>query len=178
LLVLLRRAWLACCSWRLDPDQRDRAVLGASKPSGQTLALFVTVLFITILLSIPGQSYSVLGVAFVALAVISGVGLLMLDRRARADTHQRDTGAHAIALTMDAIAPSAIASILLLVAGVLLIFGVRAGLDVVVLPVLVALGPRRRRHERLARVDDGPKIAGRPALVSDRRIVRCGPRLP
>jgi hypothetical protein len=30
-------------------------------------------------------------------------------------------------------------AILLLVAGVLLIFGVRAGLDVVVLPVLVAL---------------------------------------
>jgi hypothetical protein len=96
--------------------------------AAQTLALFVTVLFITILLSIPGQSYSVLGVEFVALALISGVGLLMLDRRARADTHQRDTGA-----------PNAITSILLLVAGVLLIFGVRAGLDVVVLPVLVAL---------------------------------------
>jgi hypothetical protein len=107
--------------------------------AAQTLALFVTVLFITILLSIPGQSYSVLGVEFVALAVISGVGLLTLDRRARADAHQRDTGAHAIALIMDAIAPNAVTSILLLVAGVLLIFGVRAGLDVVVLPVLVAL---------------------------------------
>jgi hypothetical protein len=83
--------------------------------------LFVTVLFITILLSIPGQSCSVLGVEFVALAVISGVGLLMLDRRARADTHQRAPGAHAIALIMDAIAPNAITSILLLVAGVLLI---------------------------------------------------------
>jgi hypothetical protein len=64
----------------------------------QTLALFVTALVITILLSIPGQSYRLL------------------------------------------VAPNAVTSALLLVAGVLLIFNVHAGLDVLVLPVLAALG--------------------------------------
>lgn len=51
--------------------------------AAQTLALFVTALFITMLLAIPGQSYRVLGAELVALAVITGVGHLALDRRAR-----------------------------------------------------------------------------------------------
>jgi hypothetical protein len=107
--------------------------------AAQTLALFVTALFITILLAIPGQSYRVLGAEFVALAVITGVAHLLLDRRAAVDPSPRDTGAHALAAILDAVAPNAVTSALLLVAGLLLVFGVHAGLDVVVLPVLAAL---------------------------------------
>jgi len=44
-----------------------------------------------------------------------------------------------VALILDAVAPNAITSALLLIHGVLLICEVRAGLDVLVLPVLVAL---------------------------------------
>jgi hypothetical protein len=107
--------------------------------AAQTLALFVTALFITILLAIPGQSYRVLGAELVALAVITGVGHLMLGRRATVDGSPRDAGAHALASMLDAVAPNAITSALLLVAGLLLVFGVHAGLDILVLPVLAAL---------------------------------------
>jgi hypothetical protein len=75
----------------------------------------------------------------VALAVITGGGMLVLDRRARVGPNTRDASAHAVALVLDAVAPNAITSILLLIAGLLLIFGLHAGLDVLVLPVAVAL---------------------------------------
>jgi hypothetical protein len=52
--------------------------------------LFVTVLFISILLAILGQPYRVLGVELVARAAITGVGLLILDRRASVDPTPRD----------------------------------------------------------------------------------------
>ena len=107
--------------------------------AAQTLALFMTVLFIAILLSIPDQAYRVLGVELVALASIIGTGLLLLDRRARARAGPRDTSTQAIALILDAVAPNAVTSILVLVAGLLVLFGVHAGLYVLVLPVFVAL---------------------------------------
>jgi hypothetical protein len=107
--------------------------------AAQTLALFVTALLATILLSIPDQSDRVLGAELAALAVIAGVGHLMLDRRARADSSERDEGVHTVATILDAVAPNAVTSLLLLVAGVLLLSGLHAGLDVMVLPVLVAL---------------------------------------
>jgi hypothetical protein len=107
--------------------------------AAQTLTLFVTVLFIAILLSIPDQSLWVLGVELVALAVITGAGLLVLGRRARVGPDPRDATAHAVASILDAVAPNAITSILLVTAGLLLVFGLHAGLDVLVLPVLVAL---------------------------------------
>lgn len=44
-----------------------------------------------------------------------------------------------LASILDAVAPNAITSVLLLVAGVLLVFGLHAGLDVLVVPVLAAL---------------------------------------
>ena len=65
--------------------------------AAQTLALFVTALFITI------------------------------------------AGAHVLASILDAVAPNAVTSALLFVAGLLLVFDVHAGLDVLVLPVLAAL---------------------------------------
>jgi hypothetical protein len=107
--------------------------------AAQTLALFVTVLFIAVVLSIPDQSFRVLGVEFVALAAITGGSMLILDRRARVGPSTRDTKARAVASILDAVAPNAITSILLLIAGLLLVFGLHAGLDVSVLTVLVAL---------------------------------------
>ena len=107
--------------------------------AAETLALFVTVLFVTILIAIPDQSYRLLGIEFIALAVISGGGFLTLDRRAKDNPNVREVGAHAIASILDAVAPNAATAILILVAGLLLAFDVHAGLDVLVLPVLVGL---------------------------------------
>ena len=109
--------------------------------AAQTLALFVTALLINILLSIPGQSDHVLGAELVALAIITGVVLLALDRRATAQTEPAGggTGAHSVATLLEAVAPNGITELLLFLAGVLLIFHVHAGLDVLVVPVLAAL---------------------------------------
>jgi hypothetical protein len=64
---------------------------------------------------------------------------VILDRRARVGPNTPGASAHAVASILDAVAPNAITSILLLIAGLLLVFGVHAGLDVLVSPVLVAL---------------------------------------
>lgn len=72
--------------------------------AAETLALFVIVLFIAILLSIPDQSLRLLGFELVALAVIAGGGLLVLDRRARVAPDSREATAHAVALILDAVA--------------------------------------------------------------------------
>jgi len=107
--------------------------------AAQTLTLFVTVLFIATLLSIPDQSLWVLGAELVALAVITAGGLMVLGRRARTGPDPRDATAHAVASILEAVAPNTVTSILVAIAGLLLIFGLHAGLDVLVLPVLVAL---------------------------------------
>ena len=96
-------------------------------------------LVIAILLSIPSQAYRVLGGELIALAVIIGGGLLVLDRRATVDPNGRGTGTHAVASTLDAVAPNTVTSILLLAAGLLVVIGAPAGLDVLVLPVLASL---------------------------------------
>jgi threonine/homoserine efflux transporter RhtA len=54
-------------------ELRDRAA--------QTLALFVTVLLITILLSIPDQSVRVLGIELATLALITAAAHIVLGRR-------------------------------------------------------------------------------------------------
>ena len=107
--------------------------------AAQTLDIVRHRTVVAILLAIPDQSLRVLGVELVALAIITGGGMLVLDRRARVDPRPRDAAAHAVALILDAVAPNAVTSILLLIAGLLLVFGLHAGLDVLVLPVLVAL---------------------------------------
>ncbi len=108
--------------------------------AAQTLALFVTVLFIAILLTIPGQSFRLLGAELLALAAIIGGAMIVLDRRARVGPDAHDATEHALASLLDAVAPNAITCMLLVIAGFLLVFGLRtAGLDVLVLPVLVGL---------------------------------------
>jgi len=107
--------------------------------AAQTLTLFVTVLFVAMLLGIPDQSLRLLGAEVLALGVLTGAGMLALDRRARVTPDADGATAHRLASILDAVAPNAITSILLLAAGLLLIFGVHAGLDVLIVPVLVAL---------------------------------------
>jgi hypothetical protein len=107
--------------------------------AAQTLALFVTPLFVAILLSIPGQSLRVLGLELVALAVIVGTSMVLLGRRARAGRDMHDATAHAVASMLEEVAPNAITSVLLLIAGVFLVSGLHAGLDLLVLPVIAAL---------------------------------------
>jgi hypothetical protein len=108
--------------------------------AAQTLGLFLTVLFVAILLSIPDQSERLLGVEVVVLAVITAAGHLALDARARVDTDPGDSTAHAVAKILDTVAPNAVTSALLVVAGLLLVFGVDAGLYVLAAPVFAGLG--------------------------------------
>lgn len=124
-------------SIRIDAIAKSRELRNRA---AQTLALFVTVLFIAILLAIPGQASRLLGAELVALAAISGGAMAALDRRARVGADAHEATEHALALLLDAVAPNAITAVLLLIAGLLLVFGLGgAGLDVLVLPVLAAL---------------------------------------
>ena len=107
--------------------------------AAQTLALFVTVLCVGILLSIPDQSFRILGIELVALAVITAVAMLVWVDGPGPAPDPRDDTAHALASILEVVAPNTVTSILLLIAGLLLVFGLGAGLDVLVLPVLVAL---------------------------------------
>jgi hypothetical protein len=102
--------------------------------AAQTLSLFGTVLIISVLIAIPRQAYRTLGAELVALAVISGTGLYILDRRAKGDRSSQ-----AIAPVLEAVTPITVTSLLLLAAGIVLVLGVPAGLYVLVGPVVVAL---------------------------------------
>ena len=101
--------------------------------AAQTLGLFGVVLVTSILLAIPGQGYRTLGAELIVLAVISGAGLAVLDRRAEGERSNQ-----AIAPVLKTIAPNLPTSLLLLAAGIVLVLGQRAGLYVLVGPVLVA----------------------------------------
>jgi hypothetical protein len=107
--------------------------------AAQTLALFVSVLFVAVVLSIPDQSYAALGVELLVVALITGGSLLVLDRRASVAPSATGTSTRAVALLLESIAPNMVSSILLLIAGVLTLLGLHAGLYVLVVPVVVAL---------------------------------------
>jgi hypothetical protein len=102
--------------------------------SAQTLGLFVTVLFIGVLLAIPGQSLRVLGAELIALAVFTGTVLDVLDRRAKTGATGQEVGR-----LLNVVAPNTVTSVLLLSSALVLVSGVHAGLYVLVAPALVAL---------------------------------------
>jgi hypothetical protein len=102
--------------------------------AAQTLGLFGIVLFISILIAVPGQAYRTLGAELVVLALTTGAGLYVLDRRAKGERSDQ-----AIAPVLEAVTPTTITSLLLLAAGIVLVLGVHAGLYVLVGPVIVAL---------------------------------------
>jgi hypothetical protein len=102
--------------------------------AAQTLSLFGTVLVIAVLMAIPGQGYRALGIELLVLAVIAGAGLYILDRRATTSRSNQ-----AIAPVLEAVTPNTVTSVLLLAAGIVLVLGARAGLYILVAPVLAAL---------------------------------------
>jgi hypothetical protein len=102
--------------------------------AAQTLSMFGIVLVISILIAIPGQPFRVLGAELVVLAGITGTVLRILDRRARTESSDQ-----AIAPVLRAVAPNLVTSLLLFAAGLTLVLGVRAGLYVLIGPVLAAL---------------------------------------
>ncbi len=102
--------------------------------AAQTLVLFGTVLVLAVLMAIPGQGYRTLGAELLGLGVLTGAGLYVLDRRAKASR-----SGQAIAQVLEAVTPNLVTSVLLLAAGTILALGLHAGLYVLVTPVLTAL---------------------------------------
>ena len=116
---------------------RDRAA--------QTLVLFGTVLFVALFLAIPDQTYEALGGELLALAVVTSAMLVYLNRRAHGDLDRRAQGAQGrpdstprLAVLLHTAASNSITLVLLVVAALLLVFGLHAGLYVLVAPVIVA----------------------------------------
>lgn len=105
--------------------------------AAQTLTLFATVLLVALLLSIPDQAYWVLGAELLVLDAVTVATLLFLDWRAKTAPDVHTTGA--IAAMLQAAAPNSVTSILLFLAGGLLVAGIHAGLYLLVSPVLIAL---------------------------------------
>jgi hypothetical protein len=112
-----------------SPELRNRAA--------QTLLLFATVVFISIVLAIPDQADGSLGAELIALGVMAGAGMLVLDRRARLGTGT--AGPQPLGHVLDMIAPNAVTSVLIFVSGAIIAAGVHAGLYVLVVPVIAAL---------------------------------------
>jgi hypothetical protein len=102
--------------------------------AAQTLSLFGIVLIVSVLIALPRQAYRTLGAELVALSLIAGAGLYILDRRAKGERSSQ-----AIAPVLEAVTPITVTSLLLLAAGIVLVLGVPAGLYVLAGPVFVAL---------------------------------------
>jgi hypothetical protein len=102
--------------------------------AAQTLGLFVLVLLVGILLSVPGQATRLLGAEFLFVAIFVGVVLSVLDRRAHSATSSKR-----IAHVLEVISPNTLTSLLLASTGLLLVLAVAEGLYVVVATVIVAM---------------------------------------
>ncbi len=100
----------------------------------QTLILFATVVVISILISVPGQAKWVLGVEVLLIAALDGFGSYHLDRRAKQDENPL-----ALSHLLDVVSPNALIMVLLVAAGVLLVFDLTAGLYVLVATALIAI---------------------------------------
>jgi hypothetical protein len=107
--------------------------------AAETLVLFVTVLFAALLLAIPGQTRPALGGELLALALLMAALLTYLDRRAEHGPRGEPSSARATAGMLAAVAPNTVTLVLLAVSAVLLLFGLNAGLYVLVAPVILAL---------------------------------------
>lgn len=113
-------------------------VLTASKEfssrAAQILILFATVLVLSILLAIPGQSLRIFGVETLCIVVLFASGTALLERRAKRDAHPL-----AASHLLDVVAPRTSIFLILCVSGGLLVSGVHGGLYVLVAGMLLAL---------------------------------------
>jgi hypothetical protein len=105
-----------------------------SSRAGQTLILFATILLVGVLLAIPDESRWELGLELLALALVIGVTLYLLERQARAHASKER-----ISRILAAVGSNASTPLLLVAAGVLLLFDVKAGLYLLVPTVIVAM---------------------------------------
>jgi hypothetical protein len=94
-------------------------------------------------MAIPGQGYRTFGAELLALGVICGAALYVLDRRAKASRSDQ-----AIAQVLEAVTPTWSRRCCCSPPGSSWFWGLGAGLYVLVAPVLT--GPGRRRRQRLA----------------------------
>jgi hypothetical protein len=101
--------------------------------AAQTLGLFTTVLLVSGAIAIPDQERWIVGIELVAIGAVTATVLIFLERRARRDQAER-----AISHVLDVIAPRTLTCSLLVVAGPLLLFGLKAGLTVMVFATAVA----------------------------------------
>jgi Na+/H+ antiporter NhaD/arsenite permease-like protein len=123
--------------------------------SAETLVLFGIVLLLAVLLAIPGQTHRILGFEVIALALLGGVALYLLDWRAGTGRGQQPIGR-----VLEMISPNTVTTVLLLVAGMLLVFKVDAGMYVLVGPVLAAfVGGLTSAWLFMTRVEDQPAPA-------------------
>jgi hypothetical protein len=109
-----------------SPEFRNR---GAA-----TLSLFVSVLFVAILLVIPGQKAWELGAELLVLAAGLGSLLWWLNRRATVEPSTQR-----IARILAIVSPDTTTTVLLLAAGALLLVGVDDGVYVVIPAVIAAI---------------------------------------
>ena len=107
-------------------DLRSRAA--------QTLTLFLSITLVAVLFAIPDQPLWLFGAELTTLAVIGGLVLLVLDRRA-----QRNRSDQPVARILDAVSPNAITMVLIGIGGILTAAGVDFGLYLMVPAVVAAL---------------------------------------
>jgi len=112
------------------------AVLATSRSlssrAAQTLVLFMTSVLIAILLVAP-QPAAALGWELLAVAVVSGIGLLILDRRAGHGSDQR------VARYIERFSPNTITAVLLGVAGLTFLLKAGGGLYWLIPAVVASL---------------------------------------
>jgi hypothetical protein len=103
----------------------NSAVLAASRGlryrAAQTLVLFMTPVLIAVLLVAP-QRPAALGCELLAVAVVSGIALLVLDRQAGHSANQR------VARYIERFSPNTITAVLVAVAGITFLVKVGGGL--------------------------------------------------
>jgi hypothetical protein len=120
---------------------------------GQTLVLFAVTLVVSILLAIPDQGATALGVELLVLVVVAGAGLLALDRRAK-----REAQTPALARTLDHASPNVATLVLVAAAGIAVLTGQGWGLYLLVPSTVVAIvGGITNAWLFLTQLDDRPQ---------------------
>ena len=137
---------------------RDRIVghPGLRAEAGQTLVLFILALLLAVILVIPGMTATILGIVFIAVAIVSGVILSLLSRtkpnpdRAQRGRPKAPEGGPRLRFSdlsaedqlyrlLDVVSPNLFSMLCILIAGCLQLAGAN-GLYWVAAAVLLALG--------------------------------------
>jgi hypothetical protein len=108
------------------PDLRSRAA--------QTLTLFAVALVAALLLAVPSQPPQIFGTELMALAVLGGVAMIALDKRAKRVPHQDP-----IARVLDRVGPNITTIVLIGAAGVCVVLDATWGIYLLVPAALAAL---------------------------------------